>query len=67
LVNQAAKSPCTVRSYRDALTVFRRYVYNEKGISIAKFSFQDCTREFLLDFMVFLKERGVLQAHATNA
>ena len=58
LVNQAAKSPCTVRSYRDALTVFRRYVHNEKGLSIAKFSFQDCTREFLLDFMVFLKEKG---------
>ena len=58
LVNQAAKSPCTVRSYRDALTVFRRYVYSEKGITIAKFSFQDCTREFLLDFIVFMKVKG---------
>jgi site-specific recombinase XerD len=58
LVNQTAKSPCTVRSYRDALTVFRRYVYNDKGFSIAKFSFRDCTREFLLDFIVFLKEKG---------
>ena len=59
LINQTAKSPCTVRSYRDALTIFRRYVYNEKGFSIGKFCFQDCTREFLLDFIVFLKERGI--------
>ncbi|MCK9253586.1 MAG: site-specific integrase [Clostridiales bacterium] len=59
LVNQTAKSPYTVKSYRDALTVFRRYVYNEKGFSVAKFSFQDCTREFLLDFIVFLKEKGI--------
>lgn len=58
LVNQTAKSPCTVRSYRDALTIFRRYAYNEKGYSIGKFTFQDCTREFLLDFIIFLKETG---------
>ncbi len=58
LVNQTAKSPCTIRSYRDALTIFRRYVYNEKGYSIGKFHFQDCTREFLLDFIVCLKESG---------
>ena len=58
LVVQVAKSPCTIRSYRDALTIFRRYVYNEKGFTIAKFAFQDCTREFLLDFIVFMKDKG---------
>lgn len=58
LAAQVAKSPCTIKSYRDALTIFRRYVYNEKGYSIAKFAFRDCTREFVLDFIVYLKGNG---------
>lgn len=60
LTIQVARSHCTIKSYRDALTIFRRYIYNEKGHSIAKFTFGDCTREFVLDFLIYLKENGNL-------
>ena len=37
LPKQCGRSPHTVKSYRDALSLFRRYVLNELGISISKF------------------------------
>lgn len=58
LVKQLSKSPHTVKAYRDSLTVFRRYVLDVKEISILKFKFSDCTREFVLDFICYLKENG---------
>jgi len=58
LVNQAAKSPCTVRSYRDALTVFRRYVYNEKGISIDKVLFSGLHEGIPFGFYGVLERKG---------
>ena len=56
--NRLGRSKATVKSYRDALTVFRRYLYEEKGVSIAKFRIADCTKELLLEFMSFLKNKG---------
>lgn len=56
LIKQCSKSSHTVKAYRDALTIFRRYVFTIKGISIMKFKFSDCTREFVLDFICYLKE-----------
>jgi len=58
LVKQCGKSHHTVKSYKDALTVFRRYVLEEKGYSIMKFSFGDCTRDLVLDFVAFLRDKG---------
>jgi site-specific recombinase XerD len=55
LVAQCGKSPHTVKADRDALTVFRRYVHDEKGFSIMKFQFPHCTRDLVLDFMTYLK------------
>jgi site-specific recombinase XerD len=55
---QAGMSLETVRSYRDALTVFRHYIYEERGISISKFLFTDCTKDFLMEYTDFLKTRG---------
>ena len=59
LVGQCGKSEHTVRSYRDALTVFRRFLLDEKGISIMSFAFSDCTRDLLLDFMSYMKKKGL--------
>ena len=42
LPRQLGRSAETVRSYRDSLSRFRKYLYDEKGISIMKFAFQDC-------------------------
>lgn len=58
LPTQAGKSPHTVRAYRDALTVFRRYLFEQLHFSIAKFRFVDCTRDCVLDFLIYLEQNG---------
>ena len=56
LPKQAAKSAKTIKTYSDALTVFRRYLYKERGISIRTFKFEDCTRDLLLEYLSYLKK-----------
>lgn len=56
LPKQCGRSPHTVEAYRDALSLFRRYVVNTLGISIGKFTFAECTRECALGFMNYLSE-----------
>ncbi len=56
LPEQCGRSPHTVEAYRDALSLFRRYVANTLGISIGKFTFAECTRECVLGFMSYLSE-----------
>ena len=56
LPTQCGRSPHTVESYRDALSLFRRYLFSRLGVSIAKFSFAECTRECVLGFMDYLAE-----------
>lgn len=46
----------TVQSYKDGLTVFRRYVCEEKELSVGKFAFGDCTFDFVLDYRNWLLE-----------
>ena len=55
---QMGKSSDTIKSYRDALTVFRKYLLDERNIPISKFTFAACTRDLVLDFMEYLKMRG---------
>lgn len=55
---QLGRSPETIKSYRDSLTIFRRYLYDERKISIGKFRFEDCTSKVMQDFIIFLKESG---------
>ena len=57
LTSQCSRSPHTIKAYRDALTVFRRYV-TSAGFSIRTFGFDDCTRDFLLGFMEYLQKSG---------
>lgn len=54
LPTQHTGSEKTVEAYTDALTIFRRYVTDEKKISIAKFGFDECTYDFVLDYRDFL-------------
>lgn len=63
LREQENRSEKTIRSYRDALSVFRRYVCNEMGYSLLSFSFADCTYDLLLEYMEFLcKKQGYAPA-----
>lgn len=57
LTQQCSRSNYTIKSYRDALSIFRRYITEEKGTSIKNFRFDECTREFVLDFMVFMQSK----------
>ena len=53
-IPQDSPSTKTVKTYRDGLTVFRRYVCNEKRLSISQFRFEDCTFDFVLDYRNWL-------------
>lgn len=66
LPDQALKSDHTIETYRNALTIFRRYVTNEKQISLRKFRFEDCTHDFFLDYIAFLKESGCAARTCNN-
>jgi site-specific recombinase XerD len=59
LPRQVGRSANTVKAYRDALTVFRRYLYEERGISLKDFAFGDCDKALILEFMSYLKEQGI--------
>ena len=54
-IPQDSPSAKTVKTYRDGLTVFRRYVCDEKHLSISRFRFEDCTFDFFLDYRNWLK------------
>ena len=58
MVKQLGRSPDTIESYRDALTLFRRYVLGELNISITKFTFAQCTRNLILGFLEYLEAHG---------
>lgn len=59
---QMGRSPETIRSYTDSLTSFRKYVLKAKGLSIAKFTFEQCTKELILEYVAYLKEQGISPA-----
>ena len=58
LPSQHQDSPKTVSAYKDALTIFRRYLTDTLSISIADFCFSDLTYDFLLDYRIWLENRG---------
>ena len=60
LPKQAMKSENTINTYRDGLTIFRKYLLEIKQVSIRKFKFDDCTHELLLEYIAYLKEKGEL-------
>ena len=56
--SQLGRSPDTVRSYRDALTLFARFITTAKGLKLDRFTFEECDRDFVFDFLDWLKEAG---------
>lgn len=53
---QNNRSPHTVKAYRDGLTIFRRYICEFLGVPMVSFLFSDCTYEFLLDYLAYLRK-----------
>lgn len=66
LPEQALKSKNTVETYRDALTVFRRYITETVHLSIRSFGFEDCTHDFLLSYMEYLYKNGKAETTCNN-
>lgn len=66
LPEQALKSRNTVETYRDALTIFRRYIAEERNLSIRSFRYEDCTKDLLLSFMEFLYKKGYAETTCNN-
>jgi len=58
LPNLERRSSHTIESYRDSLTVFRRYLTDDLHRSLAKFTFSDCTKDLLFDFRIRLEQGG---------
>ena len=53
-IPQAHNSKKTRKAYQDGLTIFRRYVTDEKHISLKNFTFAQCTFDFVLDYRNWL-------------
>lgn len=66
LPRQAMKSDNTIHAYRDGLSIFRKYLAEVKNISIRKFRFEECTHDFLLDYMAYLKDKGCAAGTCNN-
>lgn len=66
LPEQAKKSDNTIETYRDALTVFRRYLSEVLNISIRSFRFEDCTYDVLLSYMEYLQANGNAPSTCNN-
>lgn len=58
LPKQVGRSEKTVKSYRDALSIFRRWLLEERGVRISEFRFEDCDKALLMDFTGYLKDQG---------
>lgn len=66
LWEQALRSRNTVETYRDALTVFRKYITDILHLSIRTFLFEDCTHELLLTYMEYLNKSGTAASTCNN-
>jgi len=53
-IPQSHNSSKTRKTYQDGLTIFRRYVTDEKHISLKTFTFAQCTFDFVLDYRNWL-------------
>jgi len=58
LPHAVGRSPGTISSYRDTLTIFRRYVREKLEMKIGTFCFSHCTRACVLGFLEYLKQQG---------
>jgi len=56
------RSPYTIESYRDTLTLFSRFIVEERRKDLATFSFSDCTVDFVFAFLEWLAAMGSADA-----
>ena len=52
------RSMHTIESYRDTLTLFKIFVTTAKGLDIRRFTFNDCTCDFVFSFLGWLRGNG---------
>jgi len=55
---QLGRSPKTIKAHRDTLTVFRRFLLEEKKSSIRNFTFEEFIPSIVQDFILYLKAKG---------
>ena len=54
-----SRSPDTIESYTDSLTIFRHFITDKYGRSLKSFKFSECTRDCIFEFRDYLKEKGL--------
>lgn len=57
-LKQASKSVHTIESYRDNLTVFRKFILEVKHKKIKQFYMEDCSKELILEYVEFLRKQN---------
>lgn len=57
-LKQASKSLHTIESYRDNLTVFRKFILEVKRKRIKQFYMEDCSKELILEYVEFLRKQN---------
>lgn len=65
-IPQNHSSKLTKKTYQDGLTIFRRYITDEKKISLRKFTFSQCTFDFVLDYRNWLIDVKGYQKSTVN-
>lgn len=65
-IPQDSPSSRTVKTYRDGLTVFRKYVTDIKHLSIRAFTFDQCTFDFVLEYRNWLLDDKKRAASTVN-
>ncbi len=66
-IPQNHNSKRTKKTYTDGLTVFRRYVTDVKQVSIRKFTFSQCTFDFVLEYRNWLLDvKGYKKSTVNN-
>lgn len=65
-IPQNHSSKQTKKTYQDGLTIFRRYITDEKKLSLRKFTFSQCTFDFVLDYRNWLIDVKGYQKSTVN-
>ena len=48
-----------MEAYRDALTIFRRFICDEKGWFVSSFAYEDCSRDLILEYIRYLQKKNM--------
>lgn len=57
-LKQASKSKHTIESYKDNLTIFRRFILEVKKKKIKQFYMEDCSKELILEYVEYLRKQN---------